>query len=192
MAALSGHHIWEEAHTQSPPLLADRGIFVTQTWRLPSYPERSHWFSPTLSRNPSSQLALRWRTDCLGVCGDKADIHLIVSCLTCPLEAVGYFFLLLIQQLLLQTPTLGGRGLKGGDRHPHLWVCVILLSARRPVTGTDLGKEPMKSYGKNNSWKNIVSGSFALMTWRSFSPSATSVASPQLVQNTWLHSTCDP
>lgn len=31
------------------------------------------------------------------------------------------------------------------------------LSARRPVTGTDVGKEPMKSYGKNNVWKNILS-----------------------------------
>lgn len=54
-----------------------------QTWHLPFLPATLHWSSLTL--------ALEWRTDCLGVCGDKADIHSIVLGLARPLEAAGFF-----------------------------------------------------------------------------------------------------
>lgn len=119
-----------------------------QTWHLPLLPATLHWSSLTL--------ALEWRTDCLGVCGDKADIHSIVLGLAHPLEAVGFFFLLLIQQLLLQTPTLEARGLKGGDRHPHFRVCAILLKCPQACDWYSPWQGTNESYGKNNVWKNIA------------------------------------
>lgn len=45
-----------------------------------------------------SQLSLGWRTGCLGVCGDKDDIHSTVLGLIYPMDAAGDFSLLLTQQ----------------------------------------------------------------------------------------------
>lgn len=66
------------------------------------------------------------------------------------------FFLLLIQQLLLQIPTLDARGLKGGDRHPHFRVCAILFQCPQACDWYSPWQGTNKSYGKNNVWKSIA------------------------------------
>lgn len=66
------------------------------------------------------------------------------------------FFLLLIQQLLLQTPTLEARGLKGGDRHPHFRVCAILFKCPQACDWYSPWQGTNASYGENNVWKNIA------------------------------------
>lgn len=90
-----------------PPLLPSNGTLV---------------FSDPVQE---SQLALGWRTDCLGVCGDRADIHSIVLGLMHPLQAVLFFFSFFRSSRFCYKDH--PERLKGADRHPHLRVCAILF-----------------------------------------------------------------
>lgn len=72
---------------------------------------------------------------------------------------------------------------KGKGQTSHTWGCVLFsLSTLRPVTGTDFGKDPEKSYGKNNVWKNILSCSFFFNDLVSLFTRQGSVVSPPLAQ----------
>lgn len=166
-------HLGECVYPVAPILDWLRSIYYTDT-ASPACPARSPWSSPTLPGN------LGWLRDgeqTIWVSGEtKLTFTQLCQAWCVKWKLLVIFFLLLNQQLLggswgvwisgfCYKQPLYKEEVKGKGQTPHTWGRVLLsLSARRPVTGTDVGKEPRSLMGKITSGRTFCHALLTLMT----------------------------